>query len=83
MKKELKPYCTIDLTEEDAQLFMWFKKYQPLWEKLSMVRGKTVFLNIDDAGTIASADLMITPLRKQTIFEINFCVGSQQTLQAF
>ena len=65
-----KPYCTIELTEDDAQLFLWFQKYHELWGRLRWLKCQTVLLNIDSAGDIMNAQVLREP-QKQVIFKID------------
>jgi len=47
---------SIDLTEEEAELFKFFRQYQGLWEDIMRMKGGKAILHFDSTGKIRQAD---------------------------
>lgn len=43
---------TIHLTNEDAELFKWFRKYQKIWERARDLKPGSLTLHFDKHGSI-------------------------------
>ena len=45
----------IELNEEEAKLFIWFRKYQDYWEQISKIRGGQAILDFDSGGNMKAS----------------------------
>ena len=48
MEKKIK----IEITERDAELFIWFRRYQKIWEKTKELRPGSLVLHFDEHNKI-------------------------------
>ena len=61
----------IELTEKEAELFLMFRQYQDLWERLPYLRCRTLQLHIDSSGQIKSAGIIINEKKEVLVFNQN------------
>ena len=57
----------IEMNDREAELFLMFRQYQDLWERLPYLRCRTLQLHIDSSGKIQSAGIVISE-RKEKLF---------------
>lgn len=46
----------VELTEEDMSVFIWFRKYQDMFEKVKELKGGSVTIHKDKDGNIRDRD---------------------------
>jgi hypothetical protein len=61
----------IELNDHEAELFLMFRQYQDLWEKLPYLRCRTLQLHIDSSGKIQSAGIVISEQKEVLVFNQN------------
>jgi hypothetical protein len=46
----------ISLSEQDAELFKRFRKYQDIWERVFKIKGGSVTFHFDDSGILRETE---------------------------
>lgn len=46
----------IELTEEEANLFKWFRKYQHIWEEVFKIKAGNTTLHFDEHGELREVE---------------------------
>ena len=56
----------IELTEKDAELFKWFRKYQSIWEEARTIRPGRLVLHFNDKNEIKKKEVHSFALDKHS-----------------
>jgi len=52
MRELEKKLVKIELTEKEAKVFKWFRRYQNIWEKMFEMRNGKITLHLNNKGEI-------------------------------